>query len=63
MPEEGVMQPRVGVAVFVFRDGKFIDQKWVDFESLPEPLFLPWQELLRSEFLSGMKVQLARTIE
>jgi 8-oxo-dGTP diphosphatase len=28
---------------------KCIDQKWVDFDSLPDPLFLPWQQLLGSE--------------
>lgn len=37
---------------------KFIDQKWVDFESLPEPLFLPWEHLLQSQFLDTIKQQL-----
>ena len=34
---------------------KFIDQRWVDFESLPAPLFLPWQQLLTSEFIDSLK--------
>jgi 8-oxo-dGTP diphosphatase len=34
---------------------KFIDQKWVTFDSLPAPLFLPWEELLASEFIDVIK--------
>lgn len=37
---------------------KFIDQKWADFDSLPEPLFLPWELLLASHFLKEIKLQL-----
>ena len=29
--------------------------KWCDFDSLPQPLFKPWEELLSSEFISGIK--------
>lgn len=36
---------------------KYIDQDWFDFDSLPAPLFLPWQQLLRSEFLSTIRQQ------
>lgn len=34
---------------------KFIEQRWVDFDSLPEPLFLPWKQLQASEFLQPLK--------
>jgi 8-oxo-dGTP diphosphatase len=34
---------------------KFIEQRWVDFSSLPEPLFLPWQQLLASEFIEPLR--------
>ncbi len=37
---------------------KFIDQKWVDFDTLPDPLFLPWKSLLEGEFLVEIKRQL-----
>ncbi|MEP6710565.1 MAG: NUDIX domain-containing protein, partial [Candidatus Saccharibacteria bacterium] len=38
---------------------KFIDQKWVDFDILPSPLFLAWDELLKSQFLTTIKAELA----
>ena len=38
---------------------KFIDQKWVTFETLPRPLFLPWEELLAGEFIETIKQRLA----
>ncbi|MDO8472063.1 MAG: NUDIX domain-containing protein [bacterium] len=34
---------------------KFIQQGWFDFEHLPEPLFLPWHQLLNSQFISQIK--------
>lgn len=34
---------------------KFVEQGWFDFESLPEPLFLPWQELLASQFMEPLR--------
>jgi 8-oxo-dGTP diphosphatase len=37
---------------------KYIDQEWFDFDSLPEPLFLPWQQLMKSEFYENIKYQL-----
>ncbi|MBP6858842.1 MAG: NUDIX domain-containing protein [Candidatus Pacebacteria bacterium] len=30
---------------------------WFDFDTLPSPLFLPWNQLLNSEFLEGIKKQ------
>ena len=38
---------------------KFIELAWCDFESLPEPLFLPWQQLLASPFIGEIKAALA----
>ena len=32
--------------------------EWFDFDTLPSPLFLTWRQLLKSEFLSGIKKQL-----
>lgn len=29
---------------------KFVDQNWFTLESLPQPLFQPWNELLSQEF-------------
>ncbi|MEN9912861.1 MAG: hypothetical protein RLY66_269 [Candidatus Parcubacteria bacterium] len=37
---------------------KCTDQAWFDFNSLPEPLFLPWKQLLASEFVEGIKKEL-----
>jgi hypothetical protein len=53
MSQEG-LNPSVGVGVFIFKDDKFIDQAWVDFDHLPETLFLSWQQLLKSEFIEPL---------
>lgn len=34
---------------------KFIEQRWVDFDTLPKPLFLPWEQLLASDFIEPLK--------
>lgn len=34
---------------------KFVGLEWKDFNSLPKPLFLPWKQLLKSEFLKNIK--------
>jgi 8-oxo-dGTP diphosphatase len=34
---------------------KCTELRWVDFDTLPEPLFLPWQQLLKSEFIDSLK--------
>lgn len=39
---------------------KFIEMQWRDFDTLPEPLFLPWQQLLSSQFIDGMKGELTK---
>lgn len=40
---------------------KYIDQQWVDFDSLPEPLFLTWNQLQPSEFYPHLRDVLAQT--
>ena len=37
---------------------KCIEQTWVTFDALPKPLFLPWNQLLNSEFYKHIKSQL-----
>lgn len=34
---------------------KCSSMRWFDFDSLPEPLFLTWQQLLKSEFINPIK--------
>ena len=34
---------------------KFIELGWYDFKNLPTPLFLPWKQLLKSDFLPKIK--------
>ena len=31
------------------------EQRWVGFDTLPQPLFLPWQQLQRSEFITQIR--------
>lgn len=41
---------------------KFVDMQWVDFTSLPAPLFQPfWEHLFVSPFLDDIKAQLLAT--
>jgi 8-oxo-dGTP diphosphatase len=40
---------------------KCVAQMWTDFDNLPEPLFLPWQELLNSEFIENIRWELERS--
>lgn len=34
---------------------KFVEMGWYDFDTLPAPLFMNWQNLLRSEFIEKLK--------
>jgi len=34
----------------IMEPDKFIAQKWITFNSLPDNLFLPWQNLIKSQF-------------
>ena len=45
---------KAGEAVITEPD-KCLEQRWVDFGTLPEPLFLPWEQLLKSEFIEPLK--------
>ena len=40
---------------------KCTGQLWVDFDMLPDPLFLPWTQLLKSDFIDDIKKELERT--
>ncbi len=45
---------------YITEPDKCIRQAWHTFDDLPEPLFLPWKELLASDFLSDIKSQLIK---
>lgn len=40
---------------FIAEPEKCIAQAWHTFEDLPSPLFLPWNQLLNSEFIKEIK--------
>lgn len=37
---------------------KFIDQKWIDIDAIPRPLFLSWEALLEGEFIDDIRQQI-----
>ncbi len=39
----------------ILEPDKYVDQDWFDLHTLPSPLFLPWEQLLKSEFLENIK--------
>lgn len=39
----------------IIEPNKATDIGWFDFDTLPSPLFLPWEELLKSEFIEKIK--------
>lgn len=39
----------------ILEPDKYVDQDWFDFDTLPSPLFLPWEQLLDSEFMKSIK--------
>lgn len=39
----------------ILEPNKYIDQEWFDFDTLPSPLFFPWEQLLESEFIENIK--------
>lgn len=39
---------------------KCTEQGWFDFDNLPAPLFLPWQQLLHSDFIDAIKKELVK---
>lgn len=42
---------------------KYVEQKWVDFESLPENLFLPLKKLQSSPFYKKLRQELKKTLQ
>jgi 8-oxo-dGTP diphosphatase len=43
----------------ILEPDKFVEQKWADLDTLPEPLFSPcWENLFASEFFDDLKLQL-----
>ncbi len=47
-----------GGAAKILEPNKIKKLLWCNFESLPSPLFTPWNELLSSEFIDSIKKQL-----
>jgi 8-oxo-dGTP diphosphatase len=43
---------------YITEPDKCVGQAWHTFDDLPSPLFLPWKELLASDFLTDIKLQL-----
>ena len=42
----------------IMEPDKCSKQSWYTFDDLPSPLFLPWNQLLKSEFIENIKKQL-----
>ena len=42
----------------IMEPDKSLQQAWRTFDDLPRPLFLPWHQLLSSEFIDNIKQQL-----
>ena len=42
----------------IMEPNKCLRQAWYAFDDLPSPLFLPWNQLLKSEFIENIKKQL-----
>lgn len=40
---------------------KFVQQEWFDFDNLPEPLFLVWDQLKPSQFYENLKLELDKS--
>ncbi|MFZ3009408.1 MAG: NUDIX hydrolase [Candidatus Microsaccharimonas sp.] len=43
---------------YITEPDKCIAQDWFDFDTLPEPLFLPWVQLKKSEYIDMIRTQL-----
>ena len=46
----------------ILEPDKFIQQKWLDFDKLPDNLFLPWRQLKKAPFLKDIKKEAKRLI-
>ena len=42
----------------IMEPDKFIEQRWVDIDELPKPLFLPWEQLLTSTFIPAIRARI-----
>jgi 8-oxo-dGTP diphosphatase len=45
----------------IMETNKCSNMGWFDFDSLPEPLFLPWVNLKQSQFYDNLKQELAKS--
>ncbi len=45
----------------IMESNKCTAKGWFNFSDLPEPLFLPWRQLLKSEFLDLIKIELEKS--
>jgi 8-oxo-dGTP diphosphatase len=43
---------------YIAEPDKCLKQEWHTFDDLPSPIFLPWEQLLASEFIDKIKQQL-----
>ena len=43
----------------IMEPDKCLQQLWCDFDNLPAPLFLPWNQLLTSDFIDAVKKQIS----
>ena len=41
---------------------RFVNQKWASFDNLPSPLFLPWNQLLKSKFIDDLRKEADRSV-
>ena len=46
---------------FIKEPNKCTEMAWFTFSDLPDPLFLPWNQLLKSEFINLIKTELAKS--
>lgn len=46
----------------IMEPDKFITQKWITFDSLPDDLFLPWQNLIKSKFYDKIIEESVKTL-
>jgi 8-oxo-dGTP diphosphatase len=53
-----VSEYKSGVAKILEPD-KCSQQDWFTFDTLPKPLFLPWEQLLKSHFIEYIKKELS----
>lgn len=45
---------------YITEPDKCTEQRWCTFEDVPEPLFLPWRQLISSEFYEVIQAKAAK---